>query len=214
MAGEEKICPYLDIPIQHSDDAILRAMHRQGDNQLIRKVIKKARDIVPDIALRTSLITGFPGETPRRFEDLLSFIQEIRFDHLGVFTYSPEEGTPAATLGSRMSEQEKQRRRDILMEAQARISADINSTLIGTRQEVLVEGEGELAGYPRVGNAVARPRKSTVSPTLRGERLKQARWSPAGSPVLMIMIFMRKSSDRQPVSSWMSIQACRVRLFY
>jgi ribosomal protein S12 methylthiotransferase len=151
MAEEEKICPYLDIPIQHSDDAILRAMHRQGDNQLIRNVIKKARDIVPDIALRTSLITGFPGETPRRFEDLLSFIQEIRFDHLGVFTYSPEEGTPAATLRSRISEREKQRRRDVLMEAQAQISADINRTLIGTRQEVLVEGKSDLPGYTRMG---------------------------------------------------------------
>ena len=87
MAGEEKICPYLDIPIQHSDDAILGAMHRRGDKQLIRNVVKKAREIIPDIALRTSLIAGFPGETLRRFESLLSFVQEIRFNHLGVFTY-------------------------------------------------------------------------------------------------------------------------------
>ena len=151
MAEEEKICRYLDIPIQHSDDAILRAMHRQGDSALIRNVIKKAREIVPDIALRTSLITGFPGETPRRFENLLSFIREIRFDHLGVFTYSPEEGTEAAAFPSRISEREKQRRRDVLMEVQAGISGDINSTLIGTRQEVLVEGKSELSGYTHVG---------------------------------------------------------------
>jgi ribosomal protein S12 methylthiotransferase len=151
MAEEGKICRYLDIPIQHSDNAILRAMHRQGGSELIRNVIKKARGIVPDIALRTSLITGFPGETPRRFENLLSFVREIRFDHLGVFTYSREEGTEAAALPSRISEKEKQRRRDLLMEAQAGISGDINSALIGTRQEVLVEGKGDLAGYTHVG---------------------------------------------------------------
>jgi len=151
IAGEDKICHYLDIPVQHSDDAILRAMHRRGDSKLIRNIIRKAREIVPDIALRTSLITGFPGETPRRFEHLLAFVREIRFDHLGVFTYSREEGTEAAALPSRISEKEKQRRRDLLMEAQAGISGDINSALIGTLQEVLVEGEGDLAGYPHVG---------------------------------------------------------------
>ncbi len=151
MAEEEKICRYLDIPIQHSEDAILRAMHRRGDSALIRNVIKRAREIVPDIALRTSLITGFPGETPRRFENLVSFVREIRFDHLGVFTYSPEEGTDAAALPSRISEREKQRRRDVLMEVQASISGDINSTLIGTRQEVLVEGKSDLSGYTHVG---------------------------------------------------------------
>jgi ribosomal protein S12 methylthiotransferase len=151
MAEEEKICRYLDIPIQHSDDAVLRAMHRQGDSALIRNVIKKAREIVPDIALRTSLITGFPGETPRRFENLLTFIREIRFDHLGVFTYSPEEGTEAAAFPSRISEREKQRRRDVLMEVQAGISGDINRRLIGTRQEVLIEGKSELSGYTHVG---------------------------------------------------------------
>ena len=151
IAEEEKICRYLDIPIQHSDDAVLRAMHRRGDSALIRNIIKRARKIVPDIALRTSLITGFPGETLRRFENLLSFVREIHFDHLGVFTYSPEEGTEAAAFPSRISEREKQRRRDALMKAQARISGDINSTLIGTRQEVLVEGKSDLSGYTHVG---------------------------------------------------------------
>jgi len=151
LAEEEKICRYLDIPIQHSDDTLLKAMHRQGDSTLIRSVIKRAREIVPGIALRTSLITGFPGETPRRFQNLLSFVQEIRFDHLGAFTYSPEEGTEAAGFPSRISEKEKLRRRDILMEAQAGISGDINRTLIGTRQEVLIEGESDSAGYTHAG---------------------------------------------------------------
>jgi ribosomal protein S12 methylthiotransferase len=98
MAAEEKICRYIDIPIQHSDDAVLKAMHRQGNSALIRRTIATARSIMPDIAVRTSLIVGFPGETDRRFAGLLSFVREIRFDHLGVFTYSREEGTPAAAL--------------------------------------------------------------------------------------------------------------------
>ncbi|MBU2055559.1 MAG: 30S ribosomal protein S12 methylthiotransferase RimO [Proteobacteria bacterium] len=151
IAGEEKVCRYLDIPIQHSDDAVLRAMHRQGDRRLIRDVIDKARQIIPGVALRSSLIVGFPGETSRRFENLLSFIREIRFDHLGVFTYSREEGTAAYALSSRISEREKERRRGVLMEEQARISREINNTLIGTRQEVLVEGNGDLAGYTHFG---------------------------------------------------------------
>ena len=151
MAQEEKICHYLDLPIQHSHDAILGAMQRQGDGALIRGVVQKARDIVPDIALRTSLITGFPGETLPRFEHLLSFIREIRFDHLGVFTYSPEEETKAAALPARISEKEKQRRRDLLMEIQAAISAEINETLIGTLHDVLVDGASDIPDYAYVG---------------------------------------------------------------
>jgi ribosomal protein S12 methylthiotransferase len=151
IAAEEKICNYLDIPVQHSHDAILGAMHRKGGSARIREAIGLARRIIPDVALRTSLIVGFPGETRLRFESLLSFVREIRFDHLGVFPYSREEGTPAATLPSRISEMEKERRRDLVMEEQAVISHEINSALIGTRQEVLVEGPGELAGYDRVG---------------------------------------------------------------
>jgi len=151
IAEEEKICRYLDIPIQHSDDAILTAMNRRGDNALIRKVIAHAREVIPDIALRTSLIVGFPGETPRRFERLLSFVRETRFDHLGVFPYSREEGTAAATLPSRISEKEKERRRGLIMEEQASISREINSVLIGTRQEILIEGPGELEGFTQVG---------------------------------------------------------------
>lgn len=151
IADEQKICKYLDIPIQHCDDAILDAMHRKGDSAQIRNAIAMARQIIPGVALRTSLIVGFPGETRLRFERLLAFIGEIRFDHLGVFTYSREEGTPAAALPSRISEREKIRRRDQVMEEQAAISREINNTLIGTRQEVLVEGMGELSGYSHVG---------------------------------------------------------------
>jgi ribosomal protein S12 methylthiotransferase len=151
IANEEKICNYLDVPVQHSNDSILKAMRRQGSSSFLRQVISQARDMIPGVAIRTSLIVGFPGETPKRFENLLSFIQEIRFDHLGVFPYSREEGSYAASFPSRISEQEKLRRRDILMEEQAIISGNINNRLIGTTQDVLVEGKSELSEFPVTG---------------------------------------------------------------
>ena len=151
IANEEKICDYLDVPVQHCDDSILKAMRRQGSSPFLRQVIAQARDIIPGVAIRTSLIVGFPGETPKRFENLHSFIQEIRFDHLGVFPYSREEGSYAASFPSRISEQEKLRRRDILMEEQAIISGNINNRLIGTMQDVLVEGKSELSEFPVTG---------------------------------------------------------------
>jgi ribosomal protein S12 methylthiotransferase len=151
IAAEDKFCRYLDIPIQHSEDAILAAMNRRGNGRLIRDVIAKAREIIPNVALRTSLIVGFPGESPRRFENLLSFVREMRFDHLGVFPYSREEGTVAASFSSRISKRETERRRNLVMEEQAVISHEINNALIGTCQEVLVEGKGELSGYDRIG---------------------------------------------------------------
>jgi ribosomal protein S12 methylthiotransferase len=151
IVDESKICRYLDIPIQHCDDAVLAAMNRRGDSELLRKTIGAARAIVPGIALRTSLIVGFPGETPRRFENLLAFVRETRFDHLGVFTYSREEGTAAAAIPSRISEREKERRRSRIMEEQATISREINTTLIGTEQEVLIEGKSDLEGCTAVG---------------------------------------------------------------
>ena len=151
MAREEKICRYLDLPIQHIDDAVLKAMHRRTDRKKIMEMIDKTREILPDAALRTSIITGFPGETEVRFQRLLHFIQEIRFDHLGVFTYSREEGTGAALLPSRISEKEKQRRRDALMEEQAVISHQINRTLISSRQDCIIEGKSDHPVYPYYG---------------------------------------------------------------
>jgi ribosomal protein S12 methylthiotransferase len=151
IAAEEKICRYLDIPVQHIDDAILKAMNRRTDSRQIYALMEKARAIIPDVALRTSLITGFPRETKTRFHRLLDLIRRVRFDHLGVFTYSREEGTPAGLLSSRISEREKQRRRDLLMEEQAVISYQINQTLIGSRQECIVEGKSDRPDYPFYG---------------------------------------------------------------
>ncbi len=151
MANCENICKYIDVPVQHIDDEILAAMKRRGGSNLIKKTIQKVRHIIPGVALRTSVIVGFPGETRTKFNDLLSFIKETRFDHLGVFTYSREEGTRAASYPSRISEREKQVRRENLMEEQSVISYEINQTLIGSIQEVLIEGESEIPDHPYVG---------------------------------------------------------------
>jgi ribosomal protein S12 methylthiotransferase len=151
MAAEEKVCRYLDIPIQHIDDTLLKAMNRRTSSKQIFTVMEKARALIPDVALRTSLITGFPGETNTRFHRLVDVIRNIRFDHLGVFTYSREEGTPAAALSSRISEREKRRRRNLLMEEQAVISFQINQSLIGSRQECIIEGKSDRPDYPFYG---------------------------------------------------------------
>lgn len=151
MAREEKICPYIDMPIQHIDDTILKRMNRRGGQREIEAAIRDARVVVPHVALRTSVILGFPGETERRFEKLVSFVKDKRFDHLGAFTYSREDGTPAAQLSSRISEREKIRRLNRIMEEQAAISYEINRGLVGTLQEVLIEGASDVPGYPYIG---------------------------------------------------------------
>ncbi len=151
MAEEEKICPYLDIPIQHIDDDILKAMHRRGGSAQIGASIALARKLIPAVALRTSLIVGFPGETSVRFKRLLNFIVATRFDHLGVFKYSREEETAAAIIPGHISEKTKESRRRRLMEEQATVSSSINQTLIGSRQEVLIEGGSDIPAYPFIG---------------------------------------------------------------
>jgi ribosomal protein S12 methylthiotransferase len=151
IAANEKICRYIDLPIQHIDDDILKAMNRKVTGAKIKEVITQARRIIPGVALRTSLIVGFPGETPTRFNRLLDFVNETKFDHLGIFTYSREEGTIAANLKSHVSEKEKERRRETIMNEQAAISAAINKTLIGSAQEVLIEGESDRGDYAYMG---------------------------------------------------------------
>ena len=151
IAANENICLYIDLPIQHIDDDILKAMNRKVTGAKIKEVIAQARQIIPGVALRTSLIVGFPGETPTRFNRLLDFVNETKFDHLGVFTYSREEGTIAANLKSQVSEKEKERRRETIMNEQAAISAAINKTLIGSIQEVLIEEKSDRGDYAYMG---------------------------------------------------------------
>lgn len=151
IAASKIICHYIDLPIQHIDDTILQSMNRKVTGTKIKEVIAQARLIIPDIALRTSLIAGFPGETQKRFEKLLQFVREIKFDHLGVFTYSREEGTRAAMLKSQISEKEKERRRDLIMTEQAAVSHDINKSLIYSTQEVLIEEKSDRPDYDFMG---------------------------------------------------------------
>ncbi len=151
MADTRKICHYIDLPIQHIDEYILKSMNRGVTATQIKTVIAKARNIIPDLALRTSLIVGFPGETQKRFAKLLDFIHETKFDHLGVFTYSREEGTAAAKIKSQISKKEKERRRDLIMSEQAVISHSINQGLIGSLQEVLIEEKSDRPDYDFMG---------------------------------------------------------------
>ncbi len=145
MAEEEKICKYLDIPVQHFDDRVLAAMNRRGSSEDIRKTIEQLRKRIPGIALRTSLIVGFPGETEAAFKRLLSFIKEAEFERLGVFTYSPEEGTAAYDLKPKVPALIAEERRDRIMKAQAKISLKKNLALIGSRRRVLVDGMEDMA---------------------------------------------------------------------
>ena len=144
MKAEPKICHYLDLPIQHASDKILRRMGRRTSKQQLIDIITKLRREIPDIVLRTSLITGFPGETEEDHQELMEFVDEMEFDRLGVFTYSPEEGTPAETMEGQVPEEVKEARRDEIMELQQEISLDKGNDRIG--QEVLVMIEGKVSG--------------------------------------------------------------------
>ncbi|MBT0664011.1 30S ribosomal protein S12 methylthiotransferase RimO [Geobacter pelophilus] len=139
----EKVCKYLDIPLQHISDPVLKRMNRRSSEEDIRALIPKIRAEVPGIALRTSLIVGFPGETEEDFKKLLHFVEESQFDRLGVFCYSREEGTPAAEMPDQVSERIKRDRYKKLMRAQARLSFKRNRRLVDLIEDVLVEGYSE-----------------------------------------------------------------------
>lgn len=143
IKNEPKVCKYLDLPIQHISDPILKKMKRRSGEQEIRDLIVKLRSEIPDIAIRTSLIVGFPGETNEDFKKLLQFVEETRFDRLGVFCYSREEDTPAAEMPEQVSERIKRERHKKLMRTQARVSFKHNRTLVDSEEEVLVEGYSE-----------------------------------------------------------------------
>ena len=143
MKEEPKVCHYLDLPIQHANDTILKRMGRRTTKQELVHIVEKLRSEIPDICLRTTLITGFPGETKEQHKELLEFINDMEFDRLGVFTYSPEEGTPAAAMEHQIDEEVKLDRQAELMELQQDISAELGERRIG--QELLVMIEGKVA---------------------------------------------------------------------
>lgn len=139
LASEPKVCKYMDIPLQHGDDRVLAAMNRRGSRSEYLDIIGRLREACPDIALRTSVIVGFPGEGKEEFENLLSFIEEIGFDRIGAFVYSREEGTPAALMSGQVPRAVARWRYDRLMKLARRISAERNSRMVGREVDVLVE---------------------------------------------------------------------------
>lgn len=140
IANEPKVCHYLDIPIQHASDNILKRMGRRTTHDEILEKIASLREKIPDIVLRTTLITGFPGETQEDFDELVDFVEEVCFERLGVFTYSPEEGTVAAELDCQISDELKNSRRNQIMELQQEISFDFESSCVGRELLALIEG--------------------------------------------------------------------------
>ena len=140
IRDEKKICHYLDLPIQHASDRILKRMGRRTSRAQLEEIIEKLRREIPDIALRTTLITGFPGETQEDHEELMAFVDEMEFDRLGVFTYSQEEDTPAASMEDQIDEEVKKDRQEELMELQQEVSLDKNEEKIGRTMLAMVEG--------------------------------------------------------------------------
>lgn len=154
MAEEEKVCKYIDIPIQHSEDNILKTMNRRSTRSSILSTIKKLRNTMPDIHIRTTLITGFPGETNEDFLALADFVEDMKFERLGVFAYSKEEGTEAGEMKGQIRQQTKEKRRDSLMNSQMEISLKVNQSKVGKALEVLIEElDSEENGYTYIGRS-------------------------------------------------------------
>ena len=141
MAKQSKICHYIDLPIQHASDTVLKRMGRKSTQKILKEKIAKLRKAMPDIAIRTTFIVGFPQETQQEFEELMHFTEEMCFEKLGVFCYSQEEGTPAANMECQIAEEVKQQRKNTIMELQKSISAQHCEKQINTIKKVIVEGK-------------------------------------------------------------------------
>ena len=171
MAHEEKICPYLDLPIQHIDDEILKRMGRRSRSHEICNLLQKIRAALPEVSLRTSLIVGFPGEKEKHFKALLDFVKRVRFDHLGAFKYSSEEGTPASRFPGSVPESVKEERLGLLMDLQKKISLKKYRAMVGRRTEVLVEGQDQR-------RKLLRGRLKTQAPEIDGSVLLKGKAKP------------------------------------
>jgi ribosomal protein S12 methylthiotransferase len=169
VAGLAKVVKYIDMPLQHADDEVLRAMRRERSGAALSALIKRIRERVPEVTLRTSFIVGFPGETEQAFERLLSFVEREQFDHVGVFTYSREEGTAADEMAGQVAERLKRERRRTLMELQADIAARRNRALVGKELEVLVEGQLTGSATRLRGRTPAQAPEIDGMVVLRGE---------------------------------------------
>ncbi len=147
IASEERVCNYIDVPLQHSHDEVLKRMKRQERESGVRRMVDSIRTKIPDAALRTTFITGFPGETEAHFRHLAEFVREMEFDHVGVFVYSDEEGTAAADYSGKVPRRVAEERRDELMRLQRDISRRKNEARVGQVLPVLVEGVDPEEGY-------------------------------------------------------------------
>jgi ribosomal protein S12 methylthiotransferase len=177
MGTEERFVSYLDMPLQHSHPEILRSMKRSGRAEHYLELLAAARELAPDIFLRSTFIVGFPGETRAHFDHLLEFVEEARFDHLGAFVYSAEPQTPAAELGRRVPRPTAERRHSELLEIQRPIALASRQRLVGRRIEVLVEGVCEETEHLLEG------RHRGMAPGIDGRVLINDGTAPAGSLV-------------------------------
>lgn len=139
IANEEKVCNYIDIPLQHSDKTVLKNMNRVGDGDDYRALISKMRKAIPDLALRTTFMVGFPGETDEQFENLCKFTEDVKFDKMGCFTFSPEEDTPAYDMQNQIDDDVKVRRQEVLMNKQYSITEELNKQRIGRIYKVIID---------------------------------------------------------------------------
>lgn len=174
MGSEERFCSYVDMPLQHSHPEILKAMRRGGRAERYQRILDRARELAPDIFLRTTFIVGFPGETEEHFKHLERFVRRVRFDHLGAFAYSPEPGTPAAELGGRVPRHVARRRYERLLAVQEPISKERRRRLLGRRLRVLVEGVCEETEHLLQG------RHHGMAPEIDGRVLINDGRAPAG----------------------------------
>ena len=154
MANYPKICPYLDIPLQHINDKILKRMNRKVSRDEIKKIIDKCRKVLPDLVLRTTCIVGFPEETEKDFKELLDYIQEVRFDKLGAFTYSREKGTPAYHYSHQVSAKIKNKRMESLMLAQQKISKEKGLACLGKIKEIIIDEIAASKEWPTIGRSI------------------------------------------------------------
>jgi ribosomal protein S12 methylthiotransferase len=177
MGTEERFCSYLDMPLQHSHGDVLTAMRRGGDAKRYLRLLERARELAPDVFLRSTFIVGFPGETEEHFRDLVAFVEQARFDHLGAFAYSPEEGTPGAELPGRVPRHTQRRRLRQLLEAQKPIALAQRQRLVGRRMTVLVEGVCEESEHLLQG------RHYGMAPQIDGRVLLNDGAAPAGTLV-------------------------------
>ena len=143
MARDARFCPYVDLPVQHASDRVLRRMGRRENRASLEALLAQLRAYVPEVSIRSTVMVGFPGETEEDFENLLDFIQKVRFDHLGCFKFSPQEGTAAYHMKDPVPEEVKQERFDRLMQVQQKISEEKLAERVGQEIEVLVEGVSE-----------------------------------------------------------------------